>query len=208
MRAQVVVAGCGCVLVACSSSLGSVGEDLPPDGVTAQVPCSDPADPRPLERCPDLWTVSPETARGIVETLRPVARAIQGTQSQWTGRVFGRAIGVNGRPTSGGGSGWGVAFCQGDDALWFDVTGGECRLRNLCGCRPAGTCAGAACTDAPEPALPSVDSDRAIRVAFPGDSGPQTYDLDYDVLTGRWIVTRNGDGARVQVDGATGAVIP
>ncbi|HOU54360.1 MAG TPA: hypothetical protein PLQ97_10570 [Myxococcota bacterium] len=202
------VIGMASVMVACSSSLGSAGEDLPAEGVTVQVPCADPDDIRPVDRCPDLPTVPSLSAFNVVETLRPLARSIEGTGSRWTGRVSGRQVGANGRPTTLPGSGWVTAFCQGDDALWFDVTLGECRLRNLCGCRTAGTCGGAACDGASEPVLPTVDSDRAIRAAFHGDGAEGTYDLDYDSRTGRWTVTRKADGARVQVDGATGAVVP
>ncbi|MBP7125984.1 hypothetical protein KBD49_06435 [Myxococcota bacterium] len=202
------VIGLASTMIACSSSLGSAGEDLPAEGVTVQVPCADPDDVRPVDRCPDLETVPSLTACNVADTLRPVARAIQGTGSRWTGRIGGRQIAANGRPSSLAGSGWITAFCQGDDVLWFDVTLGECRLRNLCACRTAGTCGGLACDGGAEPPPPSVDSDRAIRAAFPGDGATGTYDLDYDAGTGRWTVTRKADGSRVQVDGATGSVVP
>jgi len=197
------------VWAACSSSLGSTGEDIPPEGVTVQVPCADPEDPRPQQSCPDLPTVPLQTARNLVETLRPLARSIEGAGTRWTGRLQGVKISVKGLPVVGqGASGWVTAFCQGGDALWFDVTGENCGLRRLCDCASAGTCGGAACDGDSEPALPQVDSDRAIRAAFPADPAGETYDLDYDSRMGHWQVTRFRDRQVVKVDGSTGAVLP
>jgi hypothetical protein len=193
--------------VACSSSLGSEGLDVPPEGVTSPIACSDPDDPRPQASCPDLPALPPGTARALVDSLRGVAAAAYGTDVRWTGRVTGRGLARTGKPSSASTAGWATAFCKGDDALDFDVTAGACGARNLCGCATTGTCGGAACGVGAEAAFPAVDSDRAISAAFPDDPATGTYDADYDAPAGQWTVTRLSDGTRTLVDGTSGNVI-
>ncbi len=194
-------------LAGCSSSLGTGEPDIPPEGVTAPVACSPSSDPRPMDRCPGAPTIAGDTAGATIDALDPIAVAAYGTSVRWAGIVRGSGILRTGIPSGAAFSGWVTAFCEGDDALWFDVTAGACAVRNLCDCRPAGTCGGAACEDANDRPFPPVDSGTAISVAFPQDGLESAYGLSYDVRAGQWIVTRQSDGARKVVDGTAGTLV-
>jgi len=157
-----------------------------------------------MDRCPGTPTIASDLARATVDALDPIAVAAYGTSVRWAGVLQGSDILRTGSPSGASSSGWVTAFCEGDDVLWFDVTAGACAVRNLCDCRPEGTCGGAACEDANDRPFPQVDSGLAISVAFPEDGVDSTYDLAYDVRAGQWTVTRRSDGARVAVDGTAG----
>lgn len=197
------------VAAACSSNLGSGGFDIPAEGVTAPIPCAEADDPRPSDACPETPTVARGTAKALVETLLPIAAAAYGTGTRWAGTLQGRDLGRDGRPSGAAVSGWATAFCLGGSVLEFDVTGGVCAARNLCDCQSTRTCAGNGCDAASDKPFPQVDSGQAISAAFPDDvDGLASYDVSFDVRTGRWTVTRRSDGVRKVVDGASGAVVP
>lgn len=194
--------------LACSSSLGSEGLDIPPEGVTAPIPCAKAGDPRPSDACPESANVAAGTAKALVDALLPVASAAYGSGTRWAGTIQGSDVRRDGKPSGAAASGWVTAFCDPSSALWFDVTAGVCAARNLCDCKAEGTCGGAACEDANDRPFPTVDSDRAITAAFADDPGTATYDLSFDVRAGQWLVTRRSDAVLKKVDGTTGAIVP
>lgn len=195
-------------VAACSSSLGSEALDIPPEGVTAPISCSDVDDPRPASVCPGAPTISVDTARTTVELLLPLATAAYGSGARWAGTIQGAEILRTGRPSGLQASGWATAFCSESSALMFDVTAGACVARNLCDCLKGGTCGGAGCDPANDKPFPQIDSAQAIAAAFADDAIDVAYDLTFDVRTNQWLVTRRTDGNRKKIDGTTGAVIP
>ncbi len=194
--------------LACSSSLGSLGQDLPNEGVTAPIPCAAVADPRPTDACPEVSTLPSGTAKAAVDALLRVALAAYGTGARWAGVVAGTGIGRDGKPLATASSGWALAYCDAANVLQFDVTAGICAARNLCDCVVAGTCGGMACDATNDKAFPDVDSDGAIKDAFPEDPVEASYNLSLDVRTGQWAVTRVSDGAVKVVDATTGTIVP
>jgi hypothetical protein len=196
--------------LSCSSSLGGGTLDIPREGVSAPVPCSDPTDTRPLDACPGNPDLSGQKSLGTLDTLSETAQAAYGASSSWSGRIIGRGILRNGTVAQGDVSGWVTSFCDEINVLVFDTTGGTCRVQNRCDCIAGGTCTDLACTAANQTAFPAIDSDLAIAAAYPNDASDTTYELVFDIAVGNWWqVSRSvTPGESVRVDASTGASLP
>lgn len=166
--------------------------------------------------CPGNSSMHRMTA---IQTLKAVDESFKGQfpNAVWMGGIAGINIDRDGKVMDKGplidilgtqmenATGWTGNYCSDaaatlGDQLNFDTTKGNCT-----GLR---TCQAYNCTAVQKYDFPKVDSDAAVKTAFPNDPAGTLYSILLVMQNGAyWSISREG-AAAVKIDVNTGAIVP